>query len=258
MKYPKVYLAIDNCFAYKRWTRPNDWSKVIKDLGVDYIEASADTELDPLFMGQDYLDRWVNEVKTAEVNQNVKVANLYSGHGTYCTLGLAHTDKYVRQRMIELWFKPLIKTAARLEAGLGFFAHAFADFVLQDKNYYDEYLNILIDGLSELTDYAEQVGCKAIGVEQMYSPHQVPWRLNETKDLLKLITKRGKGSFYFTEDVGHHHIKYITPSDNDIKNAFKQYHEYGEVYNLWLGTNRAYDIFYNASLINGEIEKKST
>ena len=32
--YPKIYLAIDNCFASKRWTTPNQWAKVISDLGV--------------------------------------------------------------------------------------------------------------------------------------------------------------------------------------------------------------------------------
>ena len=173
MTYPEIYLAIDNCFAFKRWTRPEDWAKVISDLGVHYIEASSDTELDPLFMGESYLKRWVDDVKTAEMKCGVKVANLYSGHGTYCTLGLTHTDEEVRRRMIDKWFKPLIKTAADVGAGLGFFAHAFADFVLQDKSLYSKYCDILASGLVELNAYAEKVGCGDLGIEQMYSPHHL-------------------------------------------------------------------------------------
>lgn len=32
--YPKLYLAIDNCFASKRWTEPAEWADVIRDLGL--------------------------------------------------------------------------------------------------------------------------------------------------------------------------------------------------------------------------------
>ena len=48
MKDPKIYLAIDNCFGSKRWTEPREWMDTIKSLGVYYVEASADTECDPL------------------------------------------------------------------------------------------------------------------------------------------------------------------------------------------------------------------
>ena len=49
--YPRIYLAIDNCFASKRWSTPADWMKVISDAGIYYVEASADNECDPLYSG---------------------------------------------------------------------------------------------------------------------------------------------------------------------------------------------------------------
>lgn len=255
MKYPKVYLAIDNCFAFKRWTRPMDWAKVIKDIGVNYVEASADTELDPLFMGEEYLERWVDDVKEAENAAGIKVANLYSGHGTYCTLGLTHTDENVRNRIKNKWFKPLIKLAAQVNAGIGFFAHAFSDFVLQDKDLYHQYVQTLYDNLAELNEYAKQVGCGDLGVEQMYSPHQVPWRIEGTKELLKQVTQRSNRSFYFTEDIGHHHIKFITPSKEDIRNAFKAFKNDNMLRGLWLGMNKTYQLFKEADSNNGEISE---
>ena len=33
MEYPKIYLALDNCFALKRWVEPETWLPLIKDLG---------------------------------------------------------------------------------------------------------------------------------------------------------------------------------------------------------------------------------
>lgn len=245
MFYPKIYLAIDNCFASKRWTKPGDWAKVIKDLGINCIEASANNEMDPYYMGRDYLIDWIADVKKAEKETGVKVKNLYTGHGSYTTLGLAHTDKRVRRRMIDEWFKVLIDIASELNAGLGFFAHAFSDFVLQDKNLYDTYLDELYDSFSELCTYAKFKDCRSIGVEQMYSPYQVPWRINDTKVLLKEVKKRSS-DFYFTEDVGHHHIKFLKPDKKAIKKAIDNFKNNGSYQGLWLGTEKAYDLFEEA------------
>ena len=51
MKDPKLYLCIDNCFAYKRWVKPMDWMLLVKEMGAQYVEQSADTECDPLYHG---------------------------------------------------------------------------------------------------------------------------------------------------------------------------------------------------------------
>ena len=43
-KLRKLYLAIDNCFACKRWVKPMDWMLLIRDLGLTMVEQSTDTE----------------------------------------------------------------------------------------------------------------------------------------------------------------------------------------------------------------------
>ena len=63
MEYPKVYLAIDNAFASKRWTTPKDWIRIARDSGVCYIEASADNECDPLYTNPLYIKDWIKDVK---------------------------------------------------------------------------------------------------------------------------------------------------------------------------------------------------
>lgn len=47
---PILNLGIDNCFASKHWILPEQWCELIAGLGLRYIEASADTECDPLGM----------------------------------------------------------------------------------------------------------------------------------------------------------------------------------------------------------------
>ena len=232
--YPKIYLAIDNCFAYKRWTRPDDWAKVIADLGVKYVEASADTELDPLYMGLPYLKDWAVQVRGAERERGVKVCNLYSGHGTYTTLGLAHTDERVRERMIVDWFYPMIRTAGELGCGMGFFAHAFEHRVLQQPEAYARSIALLVESLARLNRYAKEAGCGTLGIEQMYSPHQYPWRIRDVEELLRRVTQGSGRSFYFTEDLGHHHTKFMRPDRAALAG--------GGLRGVWLGTDYAFSL----------------
>lgn len=233
--YPKIYLAIDNCVFYKRWTNPDTWARKISELGLQYVEASADTELDPLYMGQTYLYDWVRQVKAAEKKYGVKVANLYSGHGSYTTLGLAHPDACVRRNMIENWLFPLLRVAAELDAGTGFFAHAFSHEVLQQEREYRRFTDILTDGLSEINAYGSAIGCKALGIEQMYTPHQYPWRMKDTQELLQRVTQQSRHDFYFTEDLGHHHTKFLRPEKEKLYDA--------ENVDLWLGSDQAYKLW---------------
>ncbi len=229
--YPKIFLAIDNCILYKRWTSPDSWAKVIKDLGVSYIEASADTELDPLFMGSEYLADWVHNVREAESKYEVKVCNLYSGHGTYTTLGLTHPDSRVRERMVNEWFFPMLRIAGELGCGMGFFAHAFEHSVLQSGEEYRAYVDILVDLLARINSYAGEVNCGKLGIEQMYTPHQFPWRLKDSRELISRVTKKSGRGFYFTEDVGHHHTKFMRPGKEALGGK-----------GVWLGTDRAFEL----------------
>ena len=189
-KYPEIYLAIDNCFASKRFTEPHEWMSLIKELGLKYIEASADTECDPLYMTPEYMAMWRDEVIMTSSELDISVCNLYSGHGTYATLGLSHTNLKIRDRILNDWLKPMVEMASGLGAGLGFYCHAFPDQVLQDPENYDAYYEDLVARLAELSEFAAESGCPAVGVEQMYSPHQIPWTINGAKNLIKAVPFR--------------------------------------------------------------------
>lgn len=248
MVYPKIYLAIDNCVLYKRWTRPDEWAKIISDMGIYHIEASADNELDPLYTGKEHIKRWINEVLEAQSKYGVKVANIYSGHGSYTTLGMAHPEASVRKQMIEGFFKPLIEVAGQLECGMGFFAHAFENRALQNPDMYAQYVKFVEDALVEINTYAGEVGCKDLGIEKMYTPHQYPWRNADVKTLLHNVTSRSGRDFYFTEDVGHHAPKFAKPNLELLSNNIR---------GVWLGSDEAYRLARNndtAQCIKQEIE----
>ncbi len=242
--YPKLYLAIDNCFASKRWTEPAEWADVIRDLGLSYVECSADTECDPLYMGDAYLKRWVQKVRAAQEHTGVHPANLYSGHGTYATLGLAHTDPEVRSRFLHDWLEKMVDTAVAVDAGLGFFCHAFSDSVLQDPQRYASFYEQLLDDLGALAAYGKQRGAKPIGLEQMYSPHQVPWTIDGAEELVREIYRRAGAPMYLTVDVGHQtgQRKFLRPNHEEILQILAR-HDQGDFQpNLWLGPNSALEL----------------
>jgi len=250
---PEIFLGIDNCFASKRWTNPMDWMNVIKDLGLVYAEASADTECDPLYMGPEYMHDWIDEVKRCSEKTGVVVKNLYSGHGTYATLGLSHTDERVRRRFLDEWMKVQACTANELGAGLGFYAHAFDDTVLQSEDKYKKKLEELYDTLAALAKYVAEIGMRYIGVEQMYSPHQPPWTVDGAKTLMKEIYARANAPFYITIDLGHINGQqyFQKPTEKYITECIEKRRKGDSCKRTWLGSKKAMDMYYAA--IKGEI-----
>lgn len=248
MKSPKIYLAIDNCFASKRWTKPAEWIGVVRDLGLSYVEASADNECDPLYTTPDYIKDWLDDIKTAGEKTGVRVANLYSGHGTYTTLGLSHTDVRVRERMLRDWLMPMSRTASALDAGFGFYCHAFPDAVLQNSAEYSKTEEQLYDSLAILMRYVAECGSRITCIEQMYTPHQIPWTIETTQKLLREVYKRSGQFMYITIDTGHQsgQRKFVRPNSSRIREMIALYKSGERVNNLWFGPKTAYELFHKA------------
>ncbi len=202
------------------------------------IETSADTEMDPFYHGADYIADWLAAVRRAQEAAGARVVNLYSGHGTYSTLGLAHTDTRVRQRILSQWLKPMVDTAHALKAGLGFFCHAFPQSVLADPERYEQEFLTLADNLAEIAGYNRSLGSREyLGVEQMYSPHQVPWTIAQSRRLLREVFARGAAPFYITIDVGHQsgQHRYRRPTRQALEEALLSIRRSGLAPQTWIG-----------------------
>ena len=215
----RLFLAIDNCFASKRWCEPAEWMRVIRYLGIYCVEASADNEIDPLYSCRAFLDDWIADVRRQSETTGVRVVNCYSGHGTYSTLGLAHHDPRVREHLRRNWVEVMLRTAGSLQAGLGMFAHAFSEKVLRDRRLYEQSYTDLVQDFHELACAAERAGVRSFGIEQMYTPHQVPWTVSGTADFLRRTNARQSGlPLYITLDTGHQsgQDRFLPPTPQQI------------------------------------------
>ena len=255
MQDPKLILCIDNCFACKRWVKPMDWMRLIRSMGVTWVEQSADTECDPLYMDARYTKDWIELVRQGGEKTGVGVKNVYSGHGTYATCGLAHWDARVRARFRDQWMKPQADTARALNAGFGFFAHAFEHGVLQSAGTYEKTLQTLYGDLAELAGYAREIGLPAVGLEQMYTPHMPPWTIAGTRELLSQIYARAGAPMYVTLDVGHMNGQqfFQRPGEEDIREALASARHGGQPRRLWIGSEAANCIFRDAAAGKEEI-----
>jgi sugar phosphate isomerase/epimerase len=242
-QYPKIFLTMDNSFATKRWTEPDEWARIIRDLGITWVEASADTEADPFYCGEEYLLRWVEKVHAAREKYGVRVANCYTGYSTYRSLGLGHPDPVIRERVMNGWLKVMARIMARLKAGLGFYVHAFSEAVLQDPGRYATALETLYAELAEISGYAGDVGPIPIVVEQMYTPHQVPWTIEGGFNYIGTVSRRSGFPAYIALDTGHFtgQHRFLRPAREALGKALA-----GKAPAPYLGPDSAYDVFDSA------------
>ena len=249
MQYPKVYLVMDNCFAIKRWVRPSEWMPVIKDLGASFVEASTDNEIDPLFSPPAYRDNWLAEARAEQKRLGMTIANFYTGYQTYRTAGMAHPDEHVRQHIEKEWFGRLVPLAAELGAGIGFSFHAIPHNALQTAASFEAAESQLADTYAELAALAWERGSVQLSCEQMYSPHQTPWKIEQTKKFLSLVGSRGGAPFYTTIDVGHMvgQRRFQRPSAEAILQAIGAARRGEAVRGIWLGPDQCWTILQSTA-----------
>lgn len=246
---PQIFLVADNCFAIKRWVEPREWLAVAHDLGLSYVQASTDNEFDALYSDPAYMRGWVAEVLRASQESGVHVKSVYTGYQTYRTCGLGHPDPRVRDRIIDGWVKPTIDRCAELGAELGFHLFAYPDSILQDRASYLAVTERIIDDLAGLADYAQQQGVR-ISVEQMYSPHQPPWTIEQSRYFLAEVYRRANAACYVTIDTGHQvgQRKFRRPTAEDIATVLAAGAGAAGVESVWLGPESAYRLAEQASI----------
>lgn len=239
---PRIHLLLDSCFGIKRFVRPDEWMRVARDLGFTEIEASTDNECDPLFNPPEYLSDWLKEVRAGQARYGVKVSSFFTGYQTYRTVGLAHHDQRVRDHLLNNWFRPMFQTAGELGAALGVYFHAFSNEVLQTPEGYAKAEAVVLDALSTAAAMAAENGVNFC-YEQMYAPHQTPWTIDGTFEMLRAVKARGGNPMYVALDVGHQvgQARYTRPDRGQVESAILRTGA-GERPSVWLGTDKANEI----------------
>lgn len=258
MKYPRIYLALDNCFAIKRWVEPESWISLAAKMGYTSMEASFDNEIDPLYNTEEYTKEWLSHLAAAEEKYGVRVQSFYTGYQTYRTAGLAHPNEKVVNQLINHWMKPAISMMGKRGNDMGVSLHCIPENVMRDPKKYKELHERLYKIYSELGAYAQQNGNVKVCIEAMYAPQQTPWTIEGTKEFLKNIYAVDGHPIYTTVDVGHMtgQRNFKKPDkemiQRDLERAMKDGRPESE---LWLGSETTYKLFASCIEKKEQIEK---
>ncbi len=239
---PIISIGIDNCFAIKRWVTPSEWSRVIRDMDMRYVECVADLEIEPLLTPRESHDRWIEAVNEEKAKHGLEVVMMYSNDSTYDTAGFAHEDPAIRRHYTDAWFDEFLRISGAIGADMGYFVHGVPEAQLYQKDRYFTALDNVYECMARVGDLARTHGVEKVALEQMYTPHQPPFTIKAMKALMQKMLRDGHYPLYFTEDVGHHCPYYQKPTEEALVKGFARYQEDAYI-PLWLGSQRAQDLF---------------
>ncbi len=237
VEYPNIYLALDNCFAIKRWVEPAEWLPLCKRIGFTCIEASFDNEIDMLYSPSWYKDAWFDKLRASEEKHGVRVATFFTGYQTYRTAGLGHPHPDMAEHLMENWVFPAIDRVGERGNSFGFALHSLVEQVLQDPVQYRKMSDRVYRLLGQIGLRAQDRGNIPVCVEAMYAPHQPPWTIEGTRDFLRNCMAQGCSTIYTTVDVGHMigQAHFLRPSVEAVQESLRQA-KTGLLYGgLWLG-----------------------
>jgi sugar phosphate isomerase/epimerase len=110
----RARLGINNCFAAKRWPRPEDWARVIHDeLGLDLVELSLDLVEDIQTPAE--RQRAADLILESLSRYRLRAETTFTGLAAYSRNLLMHPDPDSRRAAAD-WYLAVIDLTARLGA----------------------------------------------------------------------------------------------------------------------------------------------
>ena len=196
----RLRLAINNCFAVKRWPLADEWAQIVAgELGLDSVQHSLD--LVDLGAGESEQEAQAEEVRNACARAGLVVHSVFTGLAAYSSNMMLAPAPDARRRAAGYW-AAAIRFAARLEATsvgghLGSLSRADADNPERRAALWDE----LDEHLESLRRLAGERGVAALLVENMACERE-PSTMGEMRSLMREREGR-RAAVRLCLDVGH-------------------------------------------------------
>jgi D-erythrulose 1-phosphate 3-epimerase len=208
----RARLGINNCFAAKRWPRPDDWAQVVGDeLGLDLVELSLDLMED---IGSPAgRDRTADLVLAALSRHGLRAETTFTGLVAYCTNMLMDPDAARRRAALD-WYLAVVDLTARLGArGVGGHVGAMsvADWSAPARR--AERWSGLRRDLAEVASHARAAGLEYLLVENMAALRE-PSTIESVEQLLT-GGDAAHVPIRLCLDVGHQCVPGTTGADRD-------------------------------------------
>lgn len=114
MTMPTIHLGINNCFAVKRWSEPEEWASVVREeLSLEHYQFSLDL-LPPAF-GHGPAMEYVDRSRVAAEERGLRAHSVFTGLGAYSANLLLDADPSRRRSALD-WYRSVVELAAQLGA----------------------------------------------------------------------------------------------------------------------------------------------
>jgi sugar phosphate isomerase/epimerase len=204
-------LGINNCFAVKRWPRPDDWAAIVADLGLDTVELSLD-----LLDGPDTpagRDRLAEQTRVALVRHGLRADTVFTGLAAYSLNLLMHPDAEYRAAA-RRWYREAIYLTAQLGAtAVGGHVGTLSVPDAADPATRAERWAGLRENLAGLAAYADQCGLDHLLVENLVTDRE-PSTMALIEDILTERTV-AHAPIQLCVDLGHPFVSGGSAQDRD-------------------------------------------
>jgi D-erythrulose 1-phosphate 3-epimerase len=208
----RARLGINNCFAVKRWPRPADWARIVRDeLGLGVVELSLDLAGDTGSAdgGADV----VSQTRSALDFYGLRAETVFTGLAAYSLNLLMHPDA-VRRRAAAEWYLGVVEFAARVGArGAGGHVGAMSVPDWADEARRAERWAGLRQSLTGIAAAARSAGLDYLLVENLAS-HREPSTMAGIETLLT-DGDATHAPVRLCLDVGHQCVPGTTGDDRD-------------------------------------------
>jgi len=178
----RARLGINNCFAVKRWPRPQDWAQVVREeLGLDLVELSLD--LMPRMGTPGERRRTADQVRAALDRHGLTAETTFTGLAAYSLSLLMHPDPDHRRSAFD-WYLAVIDLTAQMGArAAGGHVGAMSVPDWSDPARRAERWAGLRHDLAELAAHARSAGLDHLLIENLASARE-PSTIAQAADLL--------------------------------------------------------------------------
>lgn len=201
MSTPRITLGINNCFAVKRWTRPEQWAEIVQnELGLDAIQFSLDL-LPPSFTPDAAIEH-AGETRQAAESHDIQIRSVFTGLGAYGS-NLLLSDSAAERDAAERWYEQIIAVTAEIGAhGTGGHIGAFTVPAFRDSTRHTALWADLVQRLRRLANVAKDAGLDYLLFENLAVDREPGYSISEAHQLEKDLAGAGV-PWRLCLDLGH-------------------------------------------------------
>jgi D-erythrulose 1-phosphate 3-epimerase len=216
---PTITYGTNTCFAVKRWPEPEEWTRIVADLGFEHVQFSLDLA-DPVLSGS---DETFTEIRETAERRGVNIASAFTGFVGYAQSLLGHPDTSLRAAA-EDWYRAGISAAATLGArAMGGHIGAMSVREFEDPEARNTAVRRIKEAVLRLSEHAEREGLEALLWEIMPVAREYPATFDEVDELLAEFKGRAAVPVRLCLDTGHACLHGGTPEERDPYEWIERY-----------------------------------